>query len=115
MRIGGDWVESKSGEKFEVRNPATSELLSTVPSGTREDVISAIDLAAEAFEVWSEFDPVTRSKILMKGAERVRSRKEDLVVPAPVSVPVAMVYERPRCMRVIDRPRVIVDGLRRHI
>jgi acyl-CoA reductase-like NAD-dependent aldehyde dehydrogenase len=80
MRIGGDWVQSASGENFEVRNPATSEMLGSVPSGTREDVIRALDLATEAFEVWSRFDPVTRSRILMNGAERARSNKEQLAI-----------------------------------
>ena len=43
MFIGGEWVESSSGETMEVLNPATGEVIAEVPRGTAEDVERAVD------------------------------------------------------------------------
>ena len=80
MRISGEWTQSNSEECFEIRNPATSESLGWVPKGTREDVEKAIEAATLAFEVWSKFDSRSRAKILIQGAELVRSHKDELAV-----------------------------------
>ncbi len=43
--IGGEWVESASGETMEVLNPATGEAIAEVPRSTAEDVERAVDAA----------------------------------------------------------------------
>jgi acyl-CoA reductase-like NAD-dependent aldehyde dehydrogenase len=48
--IGGEWVDSLSGDTFEIVNPATEEAFATVPSGGREDAQRAIAAARAAFE-----------------------------------------------------------------
>ena len=48
--IGGEWVPSASGETAEVRNPATGEVIATVPASGTEDVDRAASAAAAAFE-----------------------------------------------------------------
>ena len=47
MFVGGEWVESSSGETMEVLNPATGEVIAEVPRGTAEDVERAVDAARE--------------------------------------------------------------------
>ena len=47
MFIGGEFVDSSSGETMEVLNPATGEVIAEVPQGTAEDVERAV-AAAEA-------------------------------------------------------------------
>ena len=49
MWIGGAWVDSAPGEIIEVMNPATEEVLDTVPSGTPAEVERAVAAAREAF------------------------------------------------------------------
>ena len=49
MFIGGEWVESGSGDWIDVRSPATGELVGRVPEGTAEDVDRAVRAAREAF------------------------------------------------------------------
>lgn len=78
MFIGGDWVDSESGESFDVRNPATSEVVGSVPRGTKGDVARAVDAAREAFLKWSERPPIERSRVLLKVAETVRANAEEL-------------------------------------
>ncbi|HEV8516005.1 MAG TPA: gamma-aminobutyraldehyde dehydrogenase [Candidatus Limnocylindrales bacterium] len=49
MLIGGEWVESSSGEWIDVENPATGEVIGRVPAGTEADVDRAVRRAREAF------------------------------------------------------------------
>jgi betaine-aldehyde dehydrogenase len=50
MFIGGEWVESSSGEWIDVMNPATGEIAGRVPAGTEADVDRAVRAARESFE-----------------------------------------------------------------
>jgi len=45
MYIDGEWTEGTSGNTFEVRNPATGELIGTVPVASEEDVDRAFRAA----------------------------------------------------------------------
>lgn len=47
MIINGKKVDSECGLTFDVLNPATGEVIESVPKATEKDVIAAID-AAEA-------------------------------------------------------------------
>lgn len=78
--IAGEMTESESGDWFEVRNPATGELIDTAPKGVQEDVRRATDSAKQAFNTWSETEPITRAKILMKTAEMIQQRERELSV-----------------------------------
>jgi acyl-CoA reductase-like NAD-dependent aldehyde dehydrogenase len=50
--VGGEWVESSSGETMPVLNPATGETIAEVPRGTEEDVSRAIAAARKALPDW---------------------------------------------------------------
>ncbi|MFN3329890.1 MAG: aldehyde dehydrogenase family protein, partial [Pyrinomonadaceae bacterium] len=51
--IGGQWVESSSGEWFENINPAdTSDVIGIFPKSNAEDVNRAVQAAAEAADRW---------------------------------------------------------------
>jgi betaine-aldehyde dehydrogenase len=76
--IGGEWVDSQSGESFDVRNPATGEVVGSVAKGGREDAKRAIDSAREAFKKWSEVPALDRSRTLLKVAEAVRGNLEEM-------------------------------------
>ncbi len=73
MFIDGKWVESSSGQAFDVINPATEEVIAKVPLGTRDDARHAIDSARKAFDsgVWPDKTPMERSNILWSIAEIV--------------------------------------------
>jgi len=78
--IDGEFVNSERGDTFEVRNPATSEVIGTAAKGKREDVRRAVDSAKEAFRTWSEIEPLNRGKILMKVADLLRESEDELSV-----------------------------------
>ncbi|MBI3078463.1 MAG: aldehyde dehydrogenase [Deltaproteobacteria bacterium] len=78
MFIAGEWAESASGMTYEVRNPATGELVDTVPKGTAEDARRAIDAAADAFKGWRETSAEERSRLMQKGVELVQGEIKGL-------------------------------------
>ena len=77
--IGGEFVESTSGETFETLDPTTGEILTELQAGTKEDVNHAVGAAWEAYEEhWSETDATERQRLLTKIADRVEERRTDL-------------------------------------
>ena len=80
MFIDGKWVDAKSGETFDVINPATEEVIAKVPQSGREDAKAAIDAARRAFDsgVWSGKTPAERSTFLWKLADIVEKDTDRL-------------------------------------
>ncbi|QRV87821.1 aldehyde dehydrogenase family protein [Ceratobasidium sp. AG-Ba] len=76
--IGGQWVDAKDGGKIKVTNPATGELLGTVPELGVEDTKKAIQHAAEAFKTWSKTTPKERHDILRKLYQLMVDNGDDL-------------------------------------
>ncbi|NJD28666.1 MAG: gamma-aminobutyraldehyde dehydrogenase [Chloroflexi bacterium] len=76
--IGGEFVDATSGETLEVENPATGQVIARVPKSGAEDVDRAANAAAKAFESWSQTTPQERSLALLKLADSIESRAEEL-------------------------------------
>jgi malonate-semialdehyde dehydrogenase (acetylating)/methylmalonate-semialdehyde dehydrogenase len=62
--VGGEWTASDAVESLEVINPATAELLASVPLAGGEDVDKAIAAAAAAFPGWRRTSPEERIQYL---------------------------------------------------
>jgi aminomuconate-semialdehyde/2-hydroxymuconate-6-semialdehyde dehydrogenase len=77
--IGGRFVDSLAGEAFEVRYPATNEVIAVAPKSNREDVDMAVRSALEGFKVWSRMPVKERSRYLMRIAEIIERRFDELV------------------------------------
>lgn len=73
--IGGEWVESDSGETFETRDPTTGDVLAEVPSGNAADIDRAVAAAEEAFVDWGDASPSKRQRTLETIADRIRSER----------------------------------------
>jgi acyl-CoA reductase-like NAD-dependent aldehyde dehydrogenase len=76
--IGGTWMDASNGGTWDVLNPATEELVRTVPYGTSTDCNLAIDAAVAAFPAWSARTPYDRGGVLKKAAELIRSSADTL-------------------------------------
>ncbi|UOQ95710.1 NAD-dependent succinate-semialdehyde dehydrogenase [Halobacillus shinanisalinarum] len=59
-------------------NPATNEVVGTMPNGTEEDVLAAIDGAQLALEEWKGLSAEKRSIFLEKFYQQVVERKEEI-------------------------------------
>jgi succinate-semialdehyde dehydrogenase len=76
--IDGSWTGASGGGAWDVINPATEDVVRTVPFGTRADCRAAIEAAARAFPAWSRRTAYERGAILQKGAARMRELADDL-------------------------------------
>jgi 1-pyrroline dehydrogenase len=76
--IGGEWVDSASGETLAVENPADGTVIARVQASSAEDVDRAADAAATAFETWQHTTPAERSLMLLKLADAIEVRADEL-------------------------------------
>src|SRR5438094_10286447 len=64
LLIGGSWVDAESGDRLDVTNPATGEVVGSVPNASAADVQAAIDAAADALDGWKSLAPIERARVL---------------------------------------------------
>src|SRR5580765_4904954 len=76
--IGGEWVDSASGETFESFNPASGDTIGTFPRSTAEDVDRAVAAAKAAYEDWRLVPAPKRGEILYRFANLLMEEKEEL-------------------------------------
>jgi hypothetical protein len=78
MLIDGAWVDSMSGRLLSVENPAKRCPIAEVPRGDTADVNGAVEAAARAFTAWSKVAPRDRGRMLLRIAEMLETRSEEL-------------------------------------
>src|ERR687897_823885 len=77
--VGGSWAPARSGRTYEKRNPARpSEIVGEFPASGEEDVNDAVEAAAGAFPGWSALPAAGRAAVLMRAADAVEARVEDM-------------------------------------
>jgi 1-pyrroline dehydrogenase len=84
--IGGEFVESSSGETMEILNPATGEAIAEVPRGTSEDVDRAVEAAKKAWGEWQRKTPKDRMELLLGLADVIDENAEELARLESVNV-----------------------------
>ncbi|MHC5908347.1 aldehyde dehydrogenase family protein [Streptomyces sp. S6] len=78
LLIGGKDVPAASGRTTHDVEPYTGEVYATVAAGGPEDVTRAVDAAHAAFEEWAALAPFARRAILLKAADLLDARTEDV-------------------------------------
>ncbi len=78
--IGNEWRNSSNGEVIEVINPATRELIDTVPSLTEEDINMAVNCAHQAQKGWEDTPLLVRCEILSKFVNLVKENLDSLAL-----------------------------------
>ena len=78
LLVGGRWVDAAEGGRFEVTDPATGEIVGSVPDAGEADVRAAIDAASAAFEPWRSLAAIDRARILRRSADLIRERKPEI-------------------------------------
>ncbi|MEV4005916.1 gamma-aminobutyraldehyde dehydrogenase [Actinomadura sp. NPDC049753] len=77
--IGGEYVDAKDGRTLEVVDPSTGETYAEAPVSGAEDVDAAFRAASDAFPAWRDATPGERSLAMLRFADAVEKRAEDLV------------------------------------
>jgi 1-pyrroline dehydrogenase len=76
--IGGDFVDAAEGRTAEVINPANDQVIANVPASSQEDVDRAVNAAEKAFESWKQTTPQDRSLLLLKIADALEAKADEL-------------------------------------
>jgi succinate-semialdehyde dehydrogenase/glutarate-semialdehyde dehydrogenase len=77
LYINGQWKPGSTNTRFDVFNPATEELITTVASAEIEDANAALDAAEVAMKEWSARTPRARSEVLRKAWELMTERLDE--------------------------------------
>jgi succinate-semialdehyde dehydrogenase/glutarate-semialdehyde dehydrogenase len=80
MFVGGAWVSFPTVERLRVIDPATGDVVDTVPRGGPDVVDRAVHVAHEAFAGWRDTAAARRGEVVRAAAARVLSQIEDLAL-----------------------------------
>ncbi len=87
--VGGRWIAPHGRERIDVENPATEEVLASVPECDADDVASAVRAARDAQPVWASSTPVERAAVLRALAQGLRDVSTEMAatITAEVGTP----------------------------
>ncbi|MFD9847486.1 gamma-aminobutyraldehyde dehydrogenase [Streptomyces parvus] len=77
--VNGIFTDAVDGRTIEVVNPATEEVYATSPRSGQADVDAAMAAAASAFGTWRDTTPAERQLAMLKIADAIEARADDLV------------------------------------
>ena len=99
--IGGEFVAAADGKTFESVSPIDNRPIATVAEAAAADVNQAVRAARDAFDGWAGMGPTARKKILMRVADGIEARLEELAewetrdMGKPITA--ARTKDMPRC------------------
>ena len=105
LYINGQWVDATGEGDIQVIDPATEELVGSVPVGSSADVDVAVSAARRAFPEWSQSTLEERADILNRLSALFKERGEELaqLITSEVGTPIG--YSR---MAMVGTPRVVL-------
>ncbi len=105
LYINGQWVEATGEGDIQVIDPATEELVGSVPVGSSTDVDAAVSAARRAFPEWSQSTLEERADILNQLSALFKERGEELaqLITSEVGTPIG--YSR---MAMVGTPSVVL-------
>ncbi len=77
--INGEFVAAADGKTSEVVDPSTGEVYASAAVSGAADVDRVMQVASSAFESWRDSTPSERSRALLKIADAIESRAEEIV------------------------------------
>jgi len=78
--IDGEWVDADGGGRVEVTDPATGELVGTIPDMGADETRRAIEAANAAWPAWRTKTAKERSAILRKWFDLMMANQKDLAI-----------------------------------
>ncbi|TPX32445.1 hypothetical protein SmJEL517_g04458 [Synchytrium microbalum] len=78
LYIGGEFFESQTSKWFELRNPATQELVTMVPQATPQELKHAARSAEDAFKTWKKTSVLTRQRVMLNLQALIRDNMDEL-------------------------------------
>ncbi|MBS3942046.1 MAG: NAD-dependent succinate-semialdehyde dehydrogenase [Actinobacteria bacterium] len=78
LSIGGKWQPASDGERFDVHDPATGEVIASVASGSADDATAAVAAADEVAKEWRETPPRERAEVLRRAYQAMIDRRDEI-------------------------------------
>ena len=78
LLLGGKSRPASDGKRWEIKSPATGEVVGSVASATRDDLSEMLDEAQRAFLAWSKLTAYDREKIIRKATNHVRGKADEI-------------------------------------
>ena len=100
--INGEWIGAGERETAPVINPATQTEIGRVPLATAADLDRALQVAAQAFDVWRNTVPAERARILKRGAELMRERADHIATMMTLEEGKPLAESRDEVLRAAD-------------
>ena len=77
--VDGQYVDTVSGRTSEIIDPSTGEVIALAPISESPDVDRAMQAAERAFEVWRDATPSARQRALLRIADAIEARADEIV------------------------------------
>jgi betaine-aldehyde dehydrogenase len=77
--VGGAYADPADGTLSPVVDPCTGEAYAHAPISSAQDVDAAMIAAAEGFEVWRDTTPAARQRALLRIADAIEARADELI------------------------------------
>jgi 1-pyrroline dehydrogenase len=110
--IGGAFAPPLGGATEPIRNPATDDVIATAPLSDASDVDAAVRAAAGAFDGWSSTPPGERALALLRIADALEARGEELSQVESLNVGKPIVAMRDEIPFVVDNLRFFAGAAR---
>lgn len=78
--INGRWIKASERDGEDVFNPVTGKSLARLPHATDTDLDEALAASIKGLRTWSAMNAYDRSRIMVKAADLVRERLEQIAV-----------------------------------
>ncbi|WP_197686280.1 gamma-aminobutyraldehyde dehydrogenase [Actinoplanes derwentensis] len=77
--VAGSYTGTEDGITSAVIDPSTGETYAQAPISSARDVAKAVDAAAQGFEVWRDSTPAERQRALLRIADAIEARAEEII------------------------------------
>jgi acyl-CoA reductase-like NAD-dependent aldehyde dehydrogenase len=78
LRVGDEERGARGGETLEVSNPATGEVVATIPRCREVDVTEIVTVAEEAQKAWAQESPLRRTALLKELADAIDAAEGEI-------------------------------------
>jgi 1-pyrroline dehydrogenase len=110
--IGGAAAPPSGGRCEDIRSPASGDVIARAPLSDGADVDAAVDAAAGAFEDWSQRVPGDRALALLRIADAIEERSEELIALESLNVGKPIAAMRDEIPFIVDNLRFFAGAAR---
>ena len=110
--IAGGAAPPSAGRCEDIRDPAGGKLIARAPLSDGADVDAAVDAAAGAFDGWSQSTPGERALALLRIADAIEDRAEELIALESLNVGKPIAAMRDEIPFIVDNLRFFAGAAR---